>query len=292
MKFLKRIINGIKFRLDTYFLTFFGYFDYLRSNNHIYNEPSICGFFQCHKQPKSAIAALASFRKIYPTSSVHMFCDNGFDFSHVAEHFGCKYEYLSNKSGKGDTLYFLSKEQVMSYMKRFVYTAQNSTEDFLMILEDDFRIYKKIKKLKFDWNCLKPNHHFTGRKLTSLLRARNRSIPWYISNMYFTGVGGAMVNRAFLVDYFSDEKKLENAVDEVSPYILKQWGAMPQDAILTALILYFGGTAGVYLGFTEAHYWKYRLKPFLGSFDVVHADKSLYNLPLSEDENKIFLGLN
>src|SRR3989344_8504011 len=110
--------------------------------------------------------------------------------------------------------------------------------------------------------------------------------------MYFTGVGGAMVNRAFLVDYFSDEKKLENAVDEVSPYILKQWGAMPQDAILTALILYFGGTAGVYLGFSEAHYWKYRLKPFLGSFDVVHADKSLYNLPLSEDENKIFLGLN
>jgi len=292
MKFLKRIIKGIKFRLDTYFLTCFGIFDYLRSNNNIYNEPSICGFFQCYKQPKSAIAMLASFRKIYPTNSIHMFCDNGFDFSHVAEHFGCKYEYLSNKSGKGDTLYFLSKEQVMSYMKRLVYTAQNSTENFLMILEDDFRIYKKIKKLKFDWNCVKPDHHFTGRKLTSLLRARNSSIPWYVSNMYFTGCGGAMLNRAFLVDNFSDGKKLENAVDEVSLYIQKQWGAIPQDAILTALILYFGGTAGMYIGFTEARYWRYRLKPFFGSFDIVHNDKSLYNLPLSEDENKIFLGLN
>lgn len=292
MKFLKRIISGIEFRLDTYFLTFFGYFDYLRSNNHIYNEPSVSGFFQCYKQPKSAIAALASFRKIYPKSSIHMFCDNGFDFSHVAEHFGCKYEYLSNKSGKGDTLYFLTKEQVMSYMKRLVYTAQNSTEDFVMILEDDLRVYKKIKKLKFDWNCIKPDHHFTGRKLTSLLRARNSSIPWYVNNMYFTGCGGAMANRAFLVQHFSDEKKLKRAVDEVGPYIMKmkQWGAMPQDAILTALILYFGGTAGIYAGFTEARYWRYRLRPYLGGFDIVHNDKSFYNVPLSPDEQKIFSG--
>lgn len=290
MKSFKRIIKGINFRLDTYFLTFFAIFDYLRSNNNIHNEPSICGFFQCYKQPKSAIASLISFRKIYPTSTIHMFCDNGFDFSHVASHFDCKYEYLSNKSGKGDTLYFLSKEQVMSYMKRLVYTAQNSTEDFLMILEDDFRVYKKIEKLKFDWNCVKPDHHFTGEKLTSLLRVHNDSIPTYVRNMYFTGCGGAMASRAFLVDNFSDSNKLENAVDEVSPYILNQWGAMPQDAILTALILYFGGTAGMYLGFTEARYLRYRLKPFLGSFDIVHNDKSLYNLPLSEDENKIFNG--
>ncbi len=290
MRILKRIIRGINFRLNTYFLTCFAIFDYIRSNNNIHINPSICGFFQCYKQPKSAITSLASFRKIYPTSTIHVFCDNGFDFSHVASHFNCKYEYLSNKSGKGVTLFFLTKEQVISYMKRLVFTAQNSTEDFLMILEDDFRVYKKIKKLKFDWNCVKPDHHFVGGKLTSLLRARNSSIPIYVRNMYFTGCGGAMVNRAFLVKHFSDEKKLGNAVDEVAPYILNQWGAMPQDAILTALILYFGGTAGRYAGFTEARYLKYRLRPFLGSFDIVHNDKSLYNVPLSEEENKIFCG--
>lgn len=288
MKLLKRIIYGVRFRLDTYFLTCFGIFDYIRTNNNIHNEPSVCGFFQCYKQPKSMIAALDSFRQIYPDSSVHIFCDNGFDFSHVAKHFDCNYEYLKNESGKGDTLFFLTKENVMSYMRRLLYTAQNSTEDFVMILEDDFRVYKKIKKLKYDWNCVKPDHHFSGRKLTSILRARNKSIPWYVSNMYFTGCGGAMANRAFIVEHFSDDKKLQEAVDMVSPYILKQWGAMPQDAILTALILYFGGTAGIYLGFTEANYWKYKLRPYLGSFDIVHNDKSLYNVPMTEEENKIF----
>lgn len=71
---------------------------------------------------------------------------------------------------------------------------------------------------------------------------------------------------------------------------MKGWGALPQDAILTALILYFGGTVGLYRGFTEAGYWKYKLKPYLGSFDIVHNDKSLYNVPMSPEEDKIFLG--
>lgn len=299
MKLFKKITKGVKFRLESIFLNCFSIFDYIRSNDHVYNEPTICGFFQCYKQPKSAIASLISFRKIYPNSPVHMFCDNGLDFSHVASYFNCKYEYLSNKSGKGDTLYFLTKEQVMSYMRRLLFSAQNSSEDFLMILEDDSRVYKKIKKLKFDWNCIKPDHHFSGKRLTSLLRSRNKSIPKFINNMYFTGCGGSMVNRSFLVKHFSDDKNLENAVDEVSPYIQNQWnGGMPQDAILTALILYFGGTVGAYPGFaedgaiglTEIARWKYKFRPFFGRIDILHNDKSLYNVPLSEEENKIFLG--
>lgn len=292
MYLLKKIIKGVKFRLESHFLRCFAVFDYLRSNNQVYENPSVGAFYQCYKQPKSVIASLSSFRKVYPASSVHLFCDNGLDFSHVAAHFNCKYQYLAERNGNGTTLYFLSKERVMSYIKRLVFAAQNSQEDFIMTLEDDSRVYKKIKNLKFDWNCIKSNHHYTGGGVTSLLKTRNSFIPSYISNMYFVGWGGALINRTFLVDNFSDIERLEKALNELAPYIQKQWdGALPQDAILTALVLYFGGTTGWYPGFSEVRYWRYKLRPFLGRIDVVHDDKSLYNVPLSEEENKIFLGL-
>ena len=291
MRLLKKIIKGLDFRLQSIFLRFFAVFDYLRSNKHIYNEPSICAFYQCHKQPKSTIATLASFRKVYPTSSVYLFCDAGDDMSHIASHFNCRYEYITDRTGNGTTLYFLSKERFTSYVKRLLFAAQNSKEDFLMILEDDTILHNKIRRLKFDWNCIKSNHHYSGGGVTSLLKTRNSSIPGYIRNMYFAGWGGVVLNRNFFVEHFSNEKELLAAIDLLSPYIQKQWnGALPMDAILTALILYFGGTVGWYPGFSEVQYWRYKFRPFLGRIDVVHNDKSLYSLPLSEEENKIFTG--
>lgn len=291
MRSLKRIAYGVKFRLDSRFLSLFSAFDYLRTNDNIHRNPTICGFFQCYKQPKAAIGTLVSFRKFYPTSKVHMFCDNGLDFSHVAKHFNCEYEYITNPSGKGETLFFLTKEAVMNYMQRLLKTAQNSTEDFVMILEDDLTLLGSVDKFKFDYNCIKSDHHFSGRKLTSFLRKRNKSIPWYIPNMYFTGCGGASVNREFIVKHFSDRERLKVAIDETGDLMKEQWnGAMPQDAILTALILYFGGTTGWYPGFTEPHKLPYKLRPFLGKISIVHHDKSLYNVPMSDEESKIFLG--
>src|SRR3989344_2360206 len=281
MKSPKRIIRGLIFRIESNLLRLFAIFDYLRSNKDIYNEPSMCAFYQCYKKPKCVIAALTSFRKIYPTGTVHLFCDQGDDMSHIASYFNCNYEYLTNRTGNGTTLYFLSKEQLTSYVKRLLFAAQNSKEDFLMILEDDTKVFRKIRKLKFDWNSIKSNHHYSGGEVTSLLKTRNSSIPGYIRNMYFAGWGGVVLNRNFFVEHFSNEKELLAAIDLLSLYIQKQWnGALPMDAILTALILYFGGTVGWYPGFSEVQYWRYKLRPFLGRIDVVHNDKSLYNAPL------------
>ncbi len=288
---LERIKKGIVFRLNTIFLRCFAVFDYLRSNDHIYSDPSVCAFYQCYKRPKCVIATLASFRKVYPNSTIHLFCDQGDDMSHIASYFSCKYEYITNRTGNGTTLYFLTKDNVMSYLKRLLIAVKNSKEDFILILEDDARVLNKVKKLKFDWNCIKSNHHYSGGGVTSLLKKRNSSIPIYVRNMYFAGWGGVLLNRAFFVKYFSDEKKVKDAMELVAPYIQGQWnGALPMDAIVTALILYFGGTVGWYPGFAEVQYWRYRLKPFLGRIDVVHNEKSFYDVPLTKEESEIFYG--
>ncbi len=257
----------------------------------MYDEPSVCAFYQCYKRPKCVITVLDSFRKVYPSGTVHLFCDQGDDMSHIAAHFNCKYEYMTNRSGNGTTLFFLSKERLMSYLDRLLYAAQNSKEDFMMILEDDSLVLGKIRKLKFDWNCIKSNHHYSGGGVTSILRIRNKSIPWYVRNMYFAGWGGVMLNRAFFVEHFSDKEKLSDAIDILSPQIQMQWeGALPMDAIVTALIIYFGGTVGWYPGFAETQYWRYKLRPLFGKIDVVHNAKSFYNSPMSIEEEKIFYG--
>ena len=288
MKLLKKIIDGVWFRIETRLLGVFAFFDYLRSNKNVYAEPSVCAFYQCYKNPKSVIAVIDSFRSMYPTSKIFLFCNQGLDMSHIATYFNCEYKYITRGNDSG--FYFLNKEDLFLWMQRLIHTAQNSTEDFLIILEDDVRVVDKVRKLKFDLNEIKENHKI-GRDATTFLKKRNTSIPSYVKNMYYGGCGGTLINRNFIVANFSNDEKLKNALDEIILYKYKNWGeGLPADAFLTMLVLYFGGTVGRYPGFTEVHFLKYKLKPFLGKIEIVHNDKSLYNLLLSEEENKIFLG--
>lgn len=303
MNFLRKITSKIKTVAGAYFLNFFAIFDYLKSKNHIYKEPSISVFYQCFNQPKCVITAIKLFREFYPKNAIFLYSNKGLDMSHIASHFDCKYEYLSNGIDSG--FWFKTKEDIISWVKRLLFAAQNSKEDFVMIMEDDARVYRKIKKLKFDFNCVKPCLQL-GKDITRFLKIRNSSIPSYINNIYFGGCGGTLINRKFIVDNFSNLENLDSAVEELLPYTKKHFkGALPADGLITMLIFYFGGTVGMYSGFAEVgnpgirglkdnflemSHWKYYLRPFLGRIEVVHNDKSLYNVPLTEEENRIFLG--
>ncbi len=286
-----------------YFLSIFAIFDYLKSNKQVYVEASVGAFYQCYKQPKSVIATLGSFRKSYPNTTAYVFSNKGLDMSHVASHFNCNYEYLTNGNDSG--FWFSSKEELLAWIQRLLSVAQNSTDDFIMILEDDVRVYKKIKKLKFDLNSIKPCLQL-GKEITTFLKTRNATIPSSISTIYYGGYGGTVINRKFIATHFSNPEILGAAIDELIPYASTHFGTLPADALITMLTYYFGGTVGIYAGFAEVRskgfigfidnfvemsHWKYYLYPFLGRVEVVHNDKSLYNLPLSEKENKIFLGL-
>lgn len=294
----KKIIRKIKFIIRTFIVTIFSIFDYYRSNN-IYKEPSICAFYQCYKRPKCVIATLNLFRKIYPTSPVYLFCDQGEDMSHIASYFNCKYEYLPNRTGHDKrAVCFLNREPLIAWLKRILVVAKNSQEDFVIILEEDVMVYKKVKKLKFDLNGIKPCTQI-GKEATRFLKTINNSIPNYINNIYYGGGGGTLINRNFIINNFSNIEKLEKAIDGLYPYWKNRFdGWLPSDACLTMLVIYFGGTIGPYYGFaemgvvglTELSHWKYMLRPLSGRIEVIHSDKSLYNLPLSEDENRIFLG--
>jgi hypothetical protein len=48
-------------------------------------------YLQCHKQPLATYKCLESFRNNYPDSTVILLSDNGYDYSEMANFFGCIY---------------------------------------------------------------------------------------------------------------------------------------------------------------------------------------------------------
>ena len=48
-------------------------------------------YLQCHKQPLATYKALESFRKFYPTSTIVLLSDNGYDYTEIAKLFNCIY---------------------------------------------------------------------------------------------------------------------------------------------------------------------------------------------------------
>ena len=52
---------------------------------------NIGAYLQCYKNPYATYKCLESFRKFYPTSTVVLLSDNGYDYSKMAEYFNCIY---------------------------------------------------------------------------------------------------------------------------------------------------------------------------------------------------------
>jgi hypothetical protein len=55
-------------------------------------------FFQCYKQPVATFHALSNFRKSYPTSTIVLLSDNGYNYTKMAEHFNAIYIHANENN--------------------------------------------------------------------------------------------------------------------------------------------------------------------------------------------------
>jgi hypothetical protein len=51
----------------------------------------IGAYFQCYKQPYATYKVLESYRKYYPTETIVLLSDNGYNYEKMAKHFNCIY---------------------------------------------------------------------------------------------------------------------------------------------------------------------------------------------------------
>ena len=249
--------------------------------------PSVGAFYQCYKRPKSFLAALGSFRNVYPDSDVVLFSDGGFDYSHAARKFNCSYSRKSKRSGDGESTYFEDTSALLSWFDRLYHAALSIRQDYILLLEDDVRVLRRVQGLLFDVNGINENEKL-GREMTSFLKKNGAAIPSKCDDYFYGGCGGALIRRSFILEKLAP-KNIAPQISTLHPFAKEQQAKRrPSDYFLTSLTLLNGGTVGQYGGFCEKWRTSYFLRRYiLRDIEVVHQEKSLYDKDIDSEEASI-----
>ena len=103
-------------------------------------------YLQCYKNPFATFICLMSFRNFYPTSTIVLLSDNGYDYTEMAKYFQCIYIHstesllLIYRYVYGDGKYEIS----FKLIDRVVNAFKLCKEEYVMWLEDDVVINNMI----------------------------------------------------------------------------------------------------------------------------------------------------
>lgn len=245
---------------------------------------TVGGFLQCFKQPISTIETVTSFRKAYPNGSLVIISDGGYDYSGLAEEVGAVYR-KEPRIGSDIGIVSSNRNLVEAWLKRLIEAASIMKEEYIMILEDDVRIFDSVTDLKYDLNGIN-NEVGLGKGMTAFLKSCSAKIPQRCSDYYYGGCGGSLIRRSFLIEKLKD---ITSAIDTLEYYLDAQFkNNYVSDYWLSVLFLYFGGTIGPYFGFSETNYISYPFRRFfLKNIETLHWDKSLHNVPFRPGDLEI-----
>ena len=231
-------------------------------------------YLQCYKNPFATFVCLMSFRNFYPTSTIVLLSDNGYDYTEMAKYFQCIYIHstetllLTYKDIYGDGKY----ENSFKLIERVVNAFKICKEEYVMWLEDDVHINNKISDtFKYHVNGFCPNRYL-DIQLIELQTKYNIDLN---SEYRFSGHGGSVFHKDFFISSMSNQYITQDILENWENY--KFPTDIGQDFLFSSIIILSGGTIGPYNG----HY-----DYFIGinpSIDVQHQYKELYNVPLPEE---------
>lgn len=201
---------------------------------------TLAAFYQCHKQPRSFLLCLESFRKFYPDSSIYVVNDGGYDYSHYCRRIGADYSYVTRVSSN-DLLVFSSKATALTYLKRLWDSFSTFSESHVILLEDDVRVLRH-HTLPFGHSINGCNHNVhLPVAMVEKLRQRGYGGP-----LFYGACGGCVLDKEFFASIPFAE--VERLLDETP---LQEFYS---DQLTSFIALYFGGTIGDYNEFYETFY--------------------------------------
>ena len=242
------------------------------------NTPEFGAYFQCHKNPLATYKVLESFRQFYPSNTIVLVSDNGYNYEGMAEKFNCAYlhcnenlVYIHRKMDDGSHV-----QHGMKLMKRIYDALLHVKEDYFMWLEDDVIINQKvIDNFRYDINGYCP-HSFKKETLCEL----NKKYPFIEKDWDYrwSGHGGSIFNKQSFIGMAQCE---DNAMD-----LLENWhkyhllpDELPQDYFFSLLMIINKGSVGPYFGHADgvnnqidkSIYVQHQYKKFYG--DLLPDDK-------------------
>ncbi len=193
---------------------------------------TLAAFYPTYNKPDRVYHVLRHFRKHYPTATVHLVADGGCNLAAVAWQFGCIYHHEPH-------IGFAVKcsEAVMaSWMRRLLVACEQSSEEWVLMLEDDVLVRALIDVPEYALAGADMGPHaLFDMPLAKAIRARHP----HLVNLGFGGGGGTMLNR-------------QKAVNSIAAYLqgcdFGEWtkglGCRLSDAWLTVMFWNCGYQTG------------------------------------------------
>ena len=223
---------------------------------------TIGGVFQCYKNARATYEVLKSFRNYYPTNTVVLLSDNGYDYTEMAKHFNCIYihstEHVppsfeivtpSTNIKQHSIKMYCSKEdfiiKVSRFIDRWINMVSLVTDDFIMVLEDDICIKNKITEiLKYDLNGHCPNSY---RNISINELAKKYDLDT-TKKYHFSGHGGSIFKRDTLLECLQNKNMINDLLDNWLDY---NFDELCSDFFLSLLLVLHGKTVGPYQGHND-----------------------------------------
>ena len=258
-----------------YFLHFAGHMSYDRVEalfkRHL---PSVGGFYQCHKQKPAFSHAIRSFRAVYPESSLNVFNDGGDEsLGDIARECSATYTYCQRASISAKGVQFADPAGAMAWIGRLRQAVTNSTEDYIMLIEDDVWTKKPTYPHTLKHDICGVNVEIGEQALDSVRNAIYTACPSMRGKpLALAGFGGCMLRRSFFKRIFAD-------MGPINLYVHHYYniGAPKMsDCILSFLTYIHGGTTGMYDGYCETWWPDFKDRVQSDRVEVLHQYKSLY----------------
>lgn len=258
-------------------LTFSSIENHLARCQELLETPKFGVYLQCHKNSYATYKCLENLRTFYPTCTVVLLSDNGYDFSEMAKHFGCIYIH------ENENLWLTYKdldsgEHINNSMKliRRIHNAFSlCSEDYVMWLEDDVIINKPIEsQFNYDINGFCPNRiqDFSNVELA-------KTYPFIEINKEYkiTGHGGSIFNKNNILQYFKNETVIMDTLNHWREYRFP--ADIGQDFLFSVIVTLNQGTIGPY----EGHYDGFDRKTIFPNMTVQHQYKRWYGVQLPDE---------
>jgi len=238
----------------------------------------IGAYFQCYKQPTATYHALLNFRRSYPTGSVVLLSDAGYDYSRMAAHFGATYVHSKDNigvaAGPGKPL-GPNLSQFRRYIARLVPAIEMIDAAHFMWLEDDVRVIRRYS-VPFAGTL-------NGNVVYKIAAATFDAIPFCLSprvDSYYTGHGGTVYEKASFL------AMLRN--DSVNDWLIDNWSKLRRGKFIDN-DLFFSLSCYVQ-GMRVERLAEHSDGAVRANTAVLHRDKQFYNVKPDDTIRALFDG--
>jgi hypothetical protein len=204
-------------------------------------------YLQCHKNPYATYKVLESFREWYPTSSVVLLSDNGYNYTELAKRFNCTYihKYTNtpliydncSEIDKGcDGLHMKWVDNIIENLHK---VFQLIEEEHILWLEDDVVINGRIDTYSYDISGYSPNQYWESMK-----HALSLTYPFIDSSACyrFSGHGGSVFHKSSMLRYFKNRPIIHDIASHWREY--KLTSNIACDFLLSLIVHLNQGTVG------------------------------------------------